>query len=335
MKYIGLDAHASTCEFNVMNSQGETIDQAKIVTNGRLLVDYVRGIEGSKKLTFEECEVSHWLYELMKKEVDELIVCDPVANQQYKGAKTDKLDARRLADLLRGNFLKGVYHDGSDRERLRVLMSGYQALMDEGIGLKNRYKSLFRQNGVRVSGSKLYEDESFLEGLKRHDYRFIGDRVFSILEKIEEERVKYVAEIKRMVSQFPEAKYLKSIPAIKDIRAAQIISQVIDPKRFRNKYKFYAYCGLVRYKKQSGGRDYGNKKAHGNRILKCVYKMAAHQVLKGESSFRKYYDRLRTEGISDKNARNAVSRKIAAVSLRVWMNKRKFDDNLLNKKLSS
>jgi transposase len=138
-----------------------------------------------------------------------------------------------------------------------------------------------------------------------------------------------------MNRKFPEIKYLKSIPAIKDIRSAQIVSQVIDPGRFRNKYKFYAYCGLVRYKKQSGGRDYGNKKAHGNRVLKCVYKMAANQVLKGNSALRKYYDKLRTQGVSDKNARNAVSRKIAAVSLSLWINKRRYNDDLLNKELSS
>jgi transposase len=164
MKYIGLDAHASTCEFCVMNSKGEIIDQAKIATNGRLLVGYIRGIKGSKKMTFEECELSHWLYELMKKEVDELIVCDPVANKEYKGAKTDKLDAKRLADLLRGNFLTGVYHDGSARERFRVLMSGYQDLMEEGTRLKNRYRD---SNGTTTVLSEIVFFR-FWKGLKKN-----------------------------------------------------------------------------------------------------------------------------------------------------------------------
>lgn len=335
MKYIGLDAHSSTCDFAVMDHQGQIQDQAKMVTNGRLLVEYLKGIKGPKKLTLEECELSHWLYEILKDEVDELIVCNPVANGQYKGAKTDRLDAKRLADLLRGNFLSPVYHDGSRQERLRVLMSGYQDLINEGISFKNRYKSLFRKNGQKVSGEAMYQDESLLEGFKRHDYHFVSERVFNLLKNMEVERKAYVEEIKKISKQFPEMKYLKSIPGIKDIRAAQIVSQVIDPKRFRNKYKFYAYCGLVRYKRQSGGKFYGDKKCHGNRVLKCVYKMAAHQVLRGNNAFRKYYDRLRTEGVSDKNARNAVCRKISAVSLSVWIQKRKYDDTLLNKNLSS
>lgn len=335
MKYIGLDAHTSTCDFAVRGRGGEILDQAKIVTNGRLLIEYLRGVQGSKKLAFEECELSHWLFKILKDEVDEVVVCDPVENRQYKGAKTDRLDAKRLAELLRGNFLSPVYHDGSKQERLRVLMSGYQALINEGTRFKNRYKSLFRQNGKKVSGKAVYQDESLLADFKRHDYRFVGKQVWSLLQRMEEIRTSYVKEIAQVSRQYPEIKYLQSIPGIKNIRAAQIVAQVVDPSRFKNKYKFYAYCGLVRQRQESGGRLYGDKKIHGNKTLKAVYKMAAHQVLRGTSSFRKYYDRLKSQGVSDTNACSAVSRKIAAVSLGVWKNRKKYDDKFLDRQKSS
>src|SRR3972149_5378633 len=104
-KYIGLDAHSSTCTFNVTDERGREIDNTTIETNGRLLVKYLRGIGGIKKLTFEECELSNWLYEILNPEVDELLVCNPVANKDYKKIKTDKMDARNLAKLLRGGVL--------------------------------------------------------------------------------------------------------------------------------------------------------------------------------------------------------------------------------------
>ena len=103
-KYIGLDAHSSTCRFYMTDERGIEIDDRQMVTNGRLLVDYLRSIKGPKKLTFEESEMSHWFYGILKGEVDELIVCNPVHNQQYKKAKTDKLDAMNLCKLLRGLF---------------------------------------------------------------------------------------------------------------------------------------------------------------------------------------------------------------------------------------
>lgn len=326
MKYIGMDAHSSTCTFSVMNREGVEQDNCTIETNGRLLVRYIRSVEGLKELAFEECELSNWLYTILKDEVEDLIVCNPVANVRYKEAKTDKLDARQLANLLRGGYLKAVYHDGSDRERYRSLMSGYQDLVEGAVQLKNRYKSLFRKEGRRVTGETLYSDESLLNDFKRDDFKFIGTCTYRMLERMEEERQKYVEEIRKENKKFKEIKLLKTLPGIGDIQAAKIVSQVIDPWRFKNKYKYNAYCGLAKYQKKSGGKDYGSIKIHGNRILKCVYKMAGHSGLRGKSGLRKYYDRKLSEGISHYNAYNAVCRIIAAMSLSMWKNNWKYDD---------
>ncbi|MBI4668015.1 MAG: transposase [Elusimicrobia bacterium] len=313
-----------TCFF--IDEQGREVDNVTIETNGRLLVNYIKSIQGAKILTFEECELSHWLFAILKPEVDELIVCNPVANKEYKKVKTDKLDARKLAKLLRGNFLTPVFHDGSKREQLRTLMSGYQDLVEEAVRVKNRYKSLFRKDGNRVKGESLYKDEGFLEDLKRPDSKFIGTELYHLLELMEKSRQGYIEEIRRSSRRFKEILYLKTVPGIGPIRSAQIVSQVIDPKRFASKYKYFSYCGLVRHPRESAGMNYGTTRIWGNRILKCVYKMAAHDVLRGHSSLRKHYDRLRTQGVSDQNASNAISRKIAAISLSVWRNSQKYDD---------
>lgn len=319
-KYIGLDAHSSTCSFCVMDARGKILDTAKISTNGRLLREYVREISGKKKLTFEECELSSWLYEMFKNEDCDLLVCNPVENRQYKKAKTDKLDARQLANLLRGDFLKPVYHDGSEREKFRDLMSGYQQLVDDAVKIKNRYKSLFRKDGKRQLGKRIYNDESLLEDIDRRDLRFVGKQMYGLLEEMEQRRQEYVKEIKKCSKKFKETRVLKTLYGIGDIQASKIVAQVIEPRRFKNKHKYFSYCGLVRHRQISGDRNYGDKKIWGNRVLKCVYKMAAHSALKGNNVFRKYYENLRKKGHSHKNAKNAVSRKIAAISLVLWKN---------------
>ena len=333
-KYIGLDAHSSTCTFNVTDERGREIDDTTIETNGRLLVKYLRGIGGVKKLTFEECELSNWLYEILHPEVDELLVCNPVANKDYKKIKTDKMDARKLAKLLRGGFLIPVYHNGSSRERFRSLMSAYQDLVEEAVRLKNRYKSLFRKEGKKIKGESLYNDESFLECIERCDFKFIGSQIYHLLEKMEQDRKEYLKEIFKYSKRFKEIKYLKTIPGIGLIQAAKITSQVIDPSRFADKYKYYSYCGLVRHKRISDGKEYGSCKIWGNRILKCVYKMAGLSVLQGDSGLRKYYDCLRSKGISHDNAYNAVCRKIAAISLSVWRKREIYNDELITGNLT-
>ncbi len=136
-KYIGMDAHSSSCVFCVTDTYGHELDEITLETNGQVIKKYLRSIEGPKKLTFEECELSRWLYGLIRPEVEELIICNPVANREYKRAKTDKLDARKLARLLRGGFLTPVFHDGSEREHFRQLMSSDQDIIEEGVRLKN------------------------------------------------------------------------------------------------------------------------------------------------------------------------------------------------------
>lgn len=324
--YIGLDGHSSTSTFCVVNERGVEIDSATIRTNGRLLVNYLRSIKGKKYLTFEECELSNWLYEILAKEVDEILVCNPVYNRDYKSKKTDKIDARKLAKLLRGNFLTPVFHNGSQREQFRDLISAYTDLVEEAVRLKLRYKSLFRKNGNNVTGEQLYSDESFLDGLERKDHNFIGRNLYHSLQELEESRKRYVKEIIKSSKEFKEVKRLKTIPGIGVIRAAQISAQVIDPKRFPSKYQYYSYCGLVRHTQESGERKYGSKKIWGNRVLKCVYKMAAQNAIKGNNGLRIYYESLRKKGLTDKNARNAVSRKIASISLGLWKKDKNYDD---------
>jgi len=326
VKYIGLDAHSSTCTFCVTNEEGFEIDNTTIRTNGRLLINYLRMINGYKRLTFEECELSSWLYEILGKEVDELIVCNPVYNREYKRRKTDKLDARKLAKLLRGGFLSSVFHNGRDREKFRGLMSAYTDLVVDSVRLKNRYKSIFRKEGNRIRGEKIYRDNKVLKEIKGKVYKFIGKELYARINEIERRRKEYEREIKICSRPFKEIKMLKTIPGIGPIRAAQISAQVIYPKRFANKYKYYSYCGLVRHKRISGDKEYGGNKIWGNRVLKNVYKMAAVDALRGCNSLKKHYEYLRRKGVSDKNARNAISRKIAAISLSIWKNNCKYED---------
>lgn len=329
IKYIGMDAHSSSCTLSVNDANGREIDNVVLETNGKALKNYLRSIEGTKKLTFEECELSRWLYGIIRPEVEELVICNPVDNKDNKKAKTDKLDARNLAKLLRNDCLTPVFHDGSERERFRNLMSSYQDIVDEGIRLKNRYKSLFRKNGQRMRGEALYKDESLLEGLSQGDDRFIGSHLYRLLTSLEQSRQEYVKEIGKYNKKFKELKVLKTLPGIGDIQAAKIVSQVVNPHRFETKYKYYSYCGLVRHIRESADRKYGSKKIWGNRVLKCVYKMAGHSALNGTSQLRVYYDALRKRGISHQNAYNAVCRKIAAISLSLWKHNKRYDEHMI------
>lgn len=312
-KYMAIDAHSSTCSFCVIDTKGAQMDQRDIVTNGRLIVEYVESFGPNLVVTFEECDLSCWLYELLHKRVREVIVCHPAANANYKSAKTDHLDAARLAQLLRGGFLHPVFHDASQREKLRMLVSNYEDTIADIVRLKNRLGSIKRR--IHLSKDKVFLNYA----------EFIKESLTEQLKPLEEAKSVSQQKLEVVVKHFKETKYLITIPGIKYIQASRIIARVVDPNRFKNKHKLFAYSGLVRHKRISNNRLYGTARIFGDNTLKCVFNMAANSALKGDGAFRLYYDSLRSKGTSDKNARNALARLIAAVTLSVWRNNQKFN----------
>jgi len=324
-QYIGLDAHSSTCTFCVINEAGTITDTRTIVTNGRFLVDYVSSLSGTIELALEECDISAWLFDILHTHVKKIIVCDPVENRQYKRAKTDKLDAHNLAQLLRGGFLHPVFHDGSEREKFRILMSSYQDTVMEITRIKNRFRAISRRTQHITKSSKIHREDIVL-------IKNITEQQITVLT---ESKKKYTARIRESLKQFPEAVHLMSIPGIAHIQAAKIIAQVINPRRFSTKYKFFAYCGLVRHARMSAHKYYGSKRIWGNRTLKCVYKMAAQSALLNNNVLKIYYTSLCARGITDRNARNALARKIAMLSLTLWRKKERFKEQKILKSLPS
>ena len=312
-KYIGVDVHSSTCSLCVMNSEGVELDYKTIATNGRLLIDYLKSLGDNIVIAFEECDLSGWLFDIFHKHFRRVIVCHPAANAQVKGPKTDKLDAHRLANLLRGGYLKEVFHDGSQREKFRVLISHYGDTVGEIVRMKNRLQAVNRRAGLSTQ-------KDFLDHAA-----FIKEHLSAQLKQSTQIQTDYQKRIQTIAKRFQETKYLISLPGIKYIQASRIIAQIVDPRRFKNKYKLFAYCGLVRHPRISNNRSYGTTYIWGNRTLKCVFMMAAHSAIKGDNALHTYYDLKRTQGLSEEDARNAVARKIATLTLSLWKNKKYFD----------
>jgi hypothetical protein len=142
--YIGLDAHSATCTFVVLDEAGKMTHRTIVKTSETTLLGFLKTLPGEKILTVEESHVSQWVYVLLNDKVEKLIVCNPVHLGKKQGPKTDYRDAFNLAQALRGNFLKAVYHDESHWIQLRVLVSGYSDLVTEIVRTKNRLKAVFR-----------------------------------------------------------------------------------------------------------------------------------------------------------------------------------------------
>jgi hypothetical protein len=111
VKYIGFDVHLSTMSVAVLDGQGKLVMESVLATHYAAILDFIHGLRGTLYVTFEEGTQSAWLYDLLVRQVDKVVVCNPRKNALLKaGNKSDAVDARKLAELLRAGRLSPVYH---------------------------------------------------------------------------------------------------------------------------------------------------------------------------------------------------------------------------------
>src|SRR5881394_2385402 len=156
-KYIGLDVHQATISVAVLDSRGKLVMESIVETKAATILDFLAGLRGTLSVTFEEGTWAAWLYELLKPHVDKLVVCNPRKNALLKdGNKSDRIDARKLAELLRLDNLKPVYHGETGVRTLRELARSYLTIVKDLTRVMNRLKALYRSWAIPCAGRDVY-----------------------------------------------------------------------------------------------------------------------------------------------------------------------------------
>ena len=156
-KYIGLDVHQATIVVAVMDSTGKLVMESILETEAATILQFFAGLRGTLSVTFEEGTWSAWLYDLLNPHVNQLVVCNPRKNALLKdGNKSDRIDARKLAELLRGNQLKPVYHGETGVRMLRELSRSYLTIVKDLSRVMNRLKAVYRSWAIPCAGRDVY-----------------------------------------------------------------------------------------------------------------------------------------------------------------------------------
>src|SRR6201988_2838765 len=152
-KYIGLDVHQATISVAVLDSGGKVVMEAILETKAETILEFLRGLRGSLHVTFEEGTWAAWLHELLQSQVTRVVVCDPRKNALLKaGNKNDRIDARKLAELLYLNKLQPVYHGEHGIRTLKELARTYIALTRDLTRVMNRLKAIYRSRAIPCAG---------------------------------------------------------------------------------------------------------------------------------------------------------------------------------------
>jgi transposase len=249
IKYVGLDVHQSTISVAVLDEQGKLVMQCVLVTEARAIVEFFHGLRGTLHVTFEEGTHSAWLYDLLVLRVAQLVVWNPRKNALLKaGSKSDAIDARKLAEVLRAGLLSPVYHGQNSTAAVQQLGRSYIALTEDTTRTMGRLKALYRSQAIACAGQKPYGSrhrEEWLMKLSDSGLQRRARRLYQQLDLLQQLRREARRDLILECRKHSESKLLRTVPWLGPIRVALLLGRVQTPHRFRSKRQFWAYCGLA------------------------------------------------------------------------------------------
>jgi transposase len=341
-KYIGLDVHQATISVAVLDAKGKVVMESILETKAATILEFLAGLRGTLLVTFEEGTWAAWLYDLLKPHVAKLVVCNPRKNALLKhGNKNDRIDARKLANLLRLGELEPVYHGETGVRMLRELARSYLTIVKDLTRVMN-LKAAYRSWAIPCAGRDVYYTRhraEWLSKIREAGVRRRAERLYQQLDMLQHLRQQARRELLAESRKHVVTAKLRQIPSFGPIRAALAVALIQTPHRFRTKRQLWAYSGLALETRTSGEHRYvdgqlqrsqkqitirGLNRDH-NHDLKGLFKGAATRASVCPGPFQDFYQRSVAKGIKPTMARLTLARKIAAITLTLWKKGENFD----------
>jgi transposase len=339
MYYAGLDVASSGSYVYVVDRRGRKVEGREIPTNRKVYSRYFR--QWKEKLITVAVEAggqTRWIFDTLKGMGIEVYVVNPnkVKLIAETKRKTDKVDAKVLADLLRVDGLPERIHmvEGQSRE-LRDLLRARQQLIKSATSLMNHLRGLLRQEGIRLE-TEVFRDEKVFEQLKKN--RDVPQHLKPVIEsyrksitELLKERIEMDKEIGK--HQNNDIDRLKSVPGIGEVASKTIYAAIDTIRRFGSAKKLTSYCGLVPSVRSSGERtEYGHITREGRSEVRRVAIQGAHAILRSKSAesrpLRQWHERV-AKRRGKKTALVGLARRMLQLVFYIMRDKREYDHRLL------
>jgi transposase len=340
--YIGADVDSKMTDLAVERGR-RVVDRYRVPTTIPALREVLHGIRRPRELAIEEGPLAHWLWRNLSEDVERLVVCDPRRNAYIAkdGDKDDPIDAGKLAELLRGGFLREVYHSADD---LQTLLKRWVGLYHDRVGewtrQTNKIRGCCRHYGVRPT-SRCWEDLAAREEWQRELPQELQAQLSVLwpsLTVIGEQVDRCRRQMAGLSKAYPIIERWQALPGVGPIRATTLYAYLDTPWRFRTPEKLWKYCGVGLERTSSGKDRLGRPKVghlqlawQVNKRLKDVVMGAAVSAIEqGDNPFAQRYRGLLKKGLTPGNARHTVARKLLTVMWGMWKGNRPYDPALLD-----
>lgn len=328
MYYVGVDYHRRFSYLTVMDKKGKLLKESKIPSNKEALKTFIRtSLNGNSKQTTAVLEAGrNWqiVYDLLDEELKEVKLAHPYKVKAIASAKikTDKIDSKILAHLLRSDLIPEAYAPSRETRKAKDILRQRMFFVRLRTKIKNRvfmilerHPEISRPQVVDIFGKA---GLLWLKNLKlsKPDDKLLKENL-ELLDNLNERITKTNHLVDELYKTHPYIKRLITIPGIGKFFSVLIAYEVDDIKRFPNEKKFAGYIGIVPSTYASGGRiAHGRITRQGNRYLRWALIEAIWPAINKDNYLREYYERLRKAKGSNQ-AKVATARRLATIIYRV------------------
>jgi transposase len=335
MIYIGMDISSKSFVVHAINEKKAVIYKGEIEPTRQGLRKLLGKLSRERKLiVFEAGNQLKWIaQELQRHEGVDIHVVHPneIKWISQSSGKTDKIDAKKLAELARGDMLPRKVHivEGKIRE-LRELLSGRQQLQSKRVALINSIRGQIKQEGYSLP-EKFFQRGDWRERLEKMKVgrvqKVIIEQFMNSIESLETAEAELTRQIAAIEDKHIEL--VESIPAIGVLSSRVIVSALDRAERFDNKKCAAKYGALTPRIYQSGGTTHlGRIARDGRQEVRRVLLQCAHTIGRMKSHaarpLREFFERIRRRR-GKKIAVVAVARKLLTIAYGVLKSGKSYD----------
>jgi len=265
--YAGVDIHKDKYVGCILDGEGKVVREHTFPPTIEGAQGFFCGLP-VKAVAIEACTMWRAAMKLFREFGYEVKVSSPkkthdIANKK----KTDKVDAKILADLLRTGYLPEVYIPTEDILNLRDLCRHKASLTRERVQFQNKIKSRLLLLGIKYP-AKLWNKKN-LNWLASLDDPIL-DNLLTVRESIAKEENDTLRRVEKISRSHRLASLLRSTPGIAEFGALMILSEIADIKRFKTPKEMVMYAGLCPGVYQTGNVERSVKNNAVNKWLKWI-----------------------------------------------------------------
>lgn len=331
MYTIGCDQHKHFCQLAVLDEKGKMIQQQKLYHDDREgLKRYFSSLPVGSQMAVEASGFEAWLADFVQELGVEVHLSHPLKTRAIAEAKikTDKVDAKILAQLLYADLLPKAYLASPQTRQIRYFLRFRLCLNRYRSSLKNRIHSLLHGLGIRppaVTDLFGISGRCFLNSLQLGEgYQ---EALLGYLHLLDTTEARINCLKKRLavtVKENPDAQRLETIPGVGVLISQLILAEIADIQRFASPERLCSYAGLTPSIHQSGQRLYhGPCPSQGNKFLRWAMVEAAQTAVRKDPILKDFYERIKRKRGSQK-AIVAVARKMLVIAFHVLSRKENF-----------